>query len=123
MVWWALAGGELAVILNLALLATTALFFVVIFGGLTAFYIGGTEAVPKWFRRLGLLPPAQISPRRRTIGLATALAFIGLAEWAVAANLDPNAPLSSGVLVVEQIGAIFWLLYLARRLLRLRSPI
>jgi hypothetical protein len=107
-------------ILNTILLAATALLFVVVFGGLTAFYIRGTEAVPNWFWRLRLLPPKPISQFTQAIGLATSLVFIGLAQWAVAANLDPAEPLRTAILLGEEIAAVLWLAYLGRRLLRFR---
>ena len=109
--------------LDVLLLPSTALVFTIVFAGVAVFYLGGRDAVPTWFLRLQLLPRAsgEITPFRRTIGILVSVGFLALAQLAVVSNLDTRDPFEAVALVVEQLAAAGWLIYLARRLVRVRS--
>ena len=106
------------------LLACAALLFTIVFGGVLALYIGGPGAIPSWFvslRLLGRDADATIPPWRRAFGAVVCLVFLGLAQMAVVSNLDPKASSPFALLMLEQLAALGWLVYLAIRLARMRS--
>jgi len=104
---------------NSLVVAATALLFTVVFGGLCAYYIGGTQAVPEWFIRLRLTEsPRNRSTLGRMVGFVIALGFLGLAEWAVVENLDPGSWLASAPFLVAEFAGIAWLIYLGFRFAR-----